>query len=170
MQIVKSLSCVWLFATLWTVARQAPPSTGFSRQEYWSGCHFLLQGSSTYFLINFKCPQTIAYQAFPSTGFSRQEYWSGLPFPSPGDLPIPGIEPRSPMLQADSLPAEPQGKPKNTGVGLLSLLQWIFPTQELNQGLPYCSWILYQLNQKGRPTILKWVPYLFSRGSSQPRN
>ena len=44
-------------------------------------------------------------------GFSRQEYWSGLPFPSPGDLPDPRIEPRSPALQTDSLPAEPQGKP-----------------------------------------------------------
>ena len=43
--------------------------------------------------------------------FSRQEYWSGLPFPSPGDLPNPGIEPRSPVLQADSLPIELQGKP-----------------------------------------------------------
>ena len=43
-------------------------------------------------------------------GFSRQEYWSGWPCPSPGDLPNPGIEPRSPTLQADSLPAEPQGK------------------------------------------------------------
>ena len=43
-------------------------------------------------------------------GFSRQEYWSGLPFPSPGDLPDPGIEPRSPTLQADALPSEPPGK------------------------------------------------------------
>ena len=43
--------------------------------------------------------------------FSRPEYWSGQPFPSPGDLPNPGIEPRSPALQADSLPVEPQGKP-----------------------------------------------------------
>ena len=52
--------------------------------------------------------------------FSREEYCSGLPFPSPGDLPNPGIEPRSPALQADSLRSEPQGKPKNTGVGSLS--------------------------------------------------
>ena len=44
-------------------------------------------------------------------GFSRQEYWSGLPFPSPGDLPDPGVEPRSTALQADSLPSEPPGKP-----------------------------------------------------------
>ena len=51
-----------------------------------------------------------AYQASPSMGFSRQEYWSGLPFPSPGDLPDPGIEPGSPTLQADALPSEPPGK------------------------------------------------------------
>ena len=70
---VKSLSCVRHFATLWTVAHQAPPSMGFSRQEY----------------------------------------WSGLPFPSPGDLPDPGIEPRSPALQADALISEPPGKPMN---------------------------------------------------------
>ena len=50
-------------------------------------------------------------------------------------------QPRSPALQADSLPAEPQGKPKNTGVGSLSLLQWIFPTQELNQSLLHCRCI-----------------------------
>ena len=66
---VKSFSHVRLFATPWTVARQAPPSMGFSRLEY----------------------------------------WSGLPFPSPGYLPDPGIKPQSPILQADSLPSEPQG-------------------------------------------------------------
>ena len=49
---------------------------------------------------------TVAYQAPPSLGFSKQEYWSGLPFPSPGDLPNPGIEPGSPVLQADALPSE----------------------------------------------------------------
>ena len=69
---MKSLSCVQLFASPWTVACQAPPSMGFSRQEY----------------------------------------WSRLPFPFPGDLPNPRIEPRSPTLQADSLPAELQGKPR----------------------------------------------------------
>ena len=69
-ETVKSLSRVQLFATLWTVAYQAPLSVGFSRQEY----------------------------------------WSGLPFPSPGDLPNPGIEPGSPALQADALPSKPPGK------------------------------------------------------------
>ena len=53
----------------------------------------------------------IAYQAPLSMGFSRQEYWSGLPFPSPGDLPDPGIKGGSPALQADALPSEPPGKP-----------------------------------------------------------
>ena len=67
---VKSLSCVRLFVTTWTVPHQAPLSMGFSRQEY----------------------------------------WSGLSFPSPGDLPDPGIEPGSPALQADTLISEPPGK------------------------------------------------------------
>ena len=67
---MKSLSCVRLFVTPWTVAHQAPLSMVFSRQGY----------------------------------------WSGLPFPSPGDLPDPGIEPGSPALQADALPSEPPGK------------------------------------------------------------
>ena len=52
-------------------------------------------------------PWTVAYQAPLSMGFSRQEYWSGLPFPSPGDLPNPGIKPGSPALQADTLTSEP---------------------------------------------------------------
>ena len=59
----------------------------------------------------FATPWTVAYQAPPSMGFSRQECWSGLPFPSPGDLPDPGIEPWSPTLQADALPSEPPGQP-----------------------------------------------------------
>ena len=59
----------------------------------------------------FATPRTVAYHAPPSMGFSRQEYWSGLPFPSPGDLPDLGIEPRSLVLQADTLPSELPGKP-----------------------------------------------------------
>ena len=61
----------------------------------------------------------------------------------------PRVGPRSPALQADSLPAEPQGKPKNIGVSSLSLHQWIFPTQESNWGLSHCRWILYQLSYQG---------------------
>ena len=58
----------------------------------------------------FATPWTVAQQASPSMGFSRQEYWSGLPFPSPGALPNPGIEPRSPTLEADALTSKPPGK------------------------------------------------------------
>ena len=75
MKCVKSLSCVRLFVTPWTVAYKAPLSMEFSRQEY----------------------------------------WSGLPFPSPGDLPDPGIKPKSPALQTDALPSEPPGNPP-TGI------------------------------------------------------
>ena len=59
----------------------------------------------------FATPWTVAYQAPPYIGLSSQEYWSGLPFPSPGDLPDSGIEPRSPALQADALTSEPSEKP-----------------------------------------------------------
>ena len=137
----------------------------------------------------FATPWTVAHQAPPSMGFSKQEYWSGLPFPSPGDFPDPGIEPKSPALQAVSCLSggfftdwatrkalhvvksiylsihthicmsiisgcvlshcSPVGSSvhgdspgKNTGVGCHALLQGIFPTQGLNPGLPHCRWIL----------------------------
>ena len=85
------------------------------------------------------------------SGFSRQEYWNVLACPPPRDLSNPGIKRRSPTLQAGSLPSEPPGKCKNTGVGSLSLLQGIFPTQESNQGLLHCRQILYQLSYQGSP-------------------
>ena len=81
-----------------------------------------------------------------------------------------GIEPKSSTLQADFLPAEPQGKAMDTGVGSLSLLQGIFPTQGSNPGLPHCRQIFYQLSHKGSPRILEWVVYPFSRGSFQLTN
>ena len=86
--------------------------------------------------------------------FSRPECWSGWPFSSPGDLPNPGIESRSPTLQADSLPAEPQGKLYNTGVDSLSLLQRIFPTQESNRGLLHYRRIRYPLSYQGRSSCI----------------
>ena len=66
----------------------------------------------------FATPWTVAYQAPLSMGFSRQEYWSGVPFPAPGDLSDPGIEPLSAALQADSLPSEPAEKP-------VRVLKWV---------------------------------------------
>ena len=64
----------------------------------------------------FETPWTAAHQAPLSMRFSRQGYWTGLPFPSPGDLPDPGIEPGSPALQADALPSETPGKHNTTSV------------------------------------------------------
>ena len=72
---------------------------------------------------------------------ARIQEW--VPFPFSRGFSNPGIEPRSLTLQADSLPSEPPGKPKNTGMGSLSLIQGIFPTQESNQGLLHCRWILF---------------------------
>ena len=70
----------------------------------------------------FANPWTVAYQAPLSMGFSREEYWSGLPFPSPGDLPNPGIKPGSPTLWADAFPSEPPGKTPKPYVNLNYLL------------------------------------------------
>ena len=81
---------------------------------------------------------------------ARTPEWVAFPF-SRGSPQHPRIKPRSPTLQADSLPAEPQGKPKNTGVGSLSLLQQIFPTQESNWDLLHCRRILNQLRYEGSP-------------------
>ena len=87
---VKSLSSVRLLVTPWTVTHQAPPSMGFSRQEYWSALPLpsperllllLLSHFSRVRLLD--TPWTAAYHVPPSMGFSRQEYWSGVPLPSP---------------------------------------------------------------------------------------
>ena len=151
MCVWESLSCVLLFATLWTVAWQAPLSMEFFRQDY----------------------------------------WRGLPFLSPGALPKPGIEPKSPALHANALPSELQGNPKlkllshawlfatswtiyspwnssgeNTGVGSLPLLQGIFPTQGSNPGLPYFRWIFHQLSYKGSPNLLKFSEWKLLSGVS----
>ena len=82
---------------------------------------------------------------------SREEYWSELPCSPPRDCPNPGIEPRCPALQVDSLLSEPPGKPENTGVGSLSLLQGFFPTQVSNWVLLHRRQILYQLSHQASP-------------------
>ena len=104
---VKLLSRVQLLVTLLTAAYQAPPSLGFSRQEYWSAVPlpFPLYTVKVKVKVKslsgarlFAAPWTVVYHTPPSMGFSRQGYWSELPFPSPEDLPNPEIEPRSPAL------------------------------------------------------------------------
>ena len=97
------------------------------------------------------CPTLCDPMNYTVYGILQVRILGWEPFPSTGDLPSQAITPRSPALQADSLRAEPQGKPKNTGVGSLSLLQQIFLTQESNWGLLHCRWILYQLSNQGSP-------------------
>ena len=84
---------------------------GSPKWGYTSNFYFLTFKKSLSHVRLFATPWTVAYQASPSMGFSRQEYWSGLPFPSPGDLLNPGIEPGSPALEADALTSEPLGSP-----------------------------------------------------------
>ena len=84
--------------------------------------------------------------------------WVAFPFTRGSSQPR---ELRVPALQVDSLPAESQGKPKNTGVDSLSFLQQIFPTQELNWGLLHCRWILYQLSYQGSLIKVFSKSYLF---------
>ena len=87
---------------------------GGDEQNWWKGLRdtkVKVKVKSLSHIRLFAIPWTVAHQARLSMRFSRQEYWSGLPFPSPGDLPDPGIKPRSPALQADALTSEPPGKP-----------------------------------------------------------
>ena len=94
-------------------------------------------------------PWAVAHQTPLSMGILQTRILEWLPCPPPGDLPNPGIEPRSPLLQVGALPSELPGKPKNTAVGSLSLLWGIFSTQKSNQGLLHCRQILYQLSYQG---------------------
>ena len=144
----------------------------------------------------FATPWTVAYQAPPSIEFSRQENWSGLPFPSPGDLPNPGIELKSPILQADALPSEPPGKlscsvlskslwphglyPPGSSVHAIlqaRILEWLpcplpgyLPNPGIEPRSPALQADSLHLSHQGSPRILEWVAYPFSRVSSQLKN
>ena len=132
----------------------------------------------------FAIPWAVAYQAPQSMGFSRQEYWSGLPFPSPGDLPNPGVEPGSPALQADALPSQPPGKPIWTKTNFSSppSPQGYFGRMKVKVDVLVASWCPTLCDPKNcsppgssvhgilQARILEWVAIPFSRGSSLPRD
>ena len=127
MRVLSHVSHIQLFVTPWTVARQAPLSLGFSRQEYWSGLprpplgdlpnpgmehssyvsctgRQIFTTSTTCVKVTQSCPTLC-----DPLEFFRPEYWSGESVPSPGDLPNPGIQPGSCALQVDFLPTELSG-------------------------------------------------------------
>ena len=128
---------VWLSVTPWCVACQAPLSMGFSRQEYWSGLHFPLPGDLPDPEIeseSLKSCSVMSHSLRPHGlvhGIlqARILEWVACPF-------FRGSEPKSPVLQADSLPAKSQEKPKNTGVGSLSLFQLGLPDPGIEPGFP----------------------------------
>ena len=123
MKVLVAQSCL-TFVTPCTAALQAPLSMGFSRQEYWSGFPFPSPGD----LSDPELNPSLPHCRFFTVWTTREAF--GLPCPPPGDLPNPGFKPRSPALQVDSLPTEPPGKPKSTGVdslvGCHALLLGIF--------------------------------------------
>ena len=164
--LLSHFSRVWLCAIPQTAVDQAPPSLGFSRQEHWSGLplpspmHESVKSLSR--VRPSATPWTAACQASPSMGFSRQEYWSGVPLPSPISLRYQMerwlfdkmrealVRKRSESHSVVSDSFQPYGlyslwnsPGQNIGVGS--------PTQESNQGLLHCRWILYQLSYQGSP-------------------
>ena len=134
------------------------------------------------------CPTLYDPMEYTVHGILQARILEWVAFPFSRGLPKPGIAPRFPTLQADSLPAESSGEPKNTGVSSLSLLQWIFPTQESNRGLLHCRQILEKESDVAQlcltlcdlpvssvhgifqARILEWVAISFSRRSSRPRD
>ena len=132
--MLSRFSPVWLFVTLWTVARQAPLSMGFCSQEYWSGL---------------PCPPP---GDLPGPGI--EPCLLGLLHWQMGSLPLYAVVSHS--VVSDSLWPHgllcPWDSPdRNTGVGCHVLLQGIFPTQGSNRGLLHCRWILYWLSYQGSP-------------------
>ena len=125
MKVLVAQSCL-TFVTPCTAALQAPLSMWFSRQEYWSGFPFPSPGD----LSDPELNPSLPHCRFFTVWTTREAF--GLPCPPPGDLPNPGFKPRFPTLQEDSSLSEPPGKPKNTGVGRLSLFQGTFLTHESN--------------------------------------
>ena len=102
-------------------------------------------------ISNSLLPHELAHQAPLSLGIFQVRILEWVAMPPSRDLPNPGMDPRSPALQVDSLLSEPPGKSNNIGEGRQSLLQENFLTKELSQGLLHCRWILYQLSYPGSP-------------------
>ena len=120
--------------------------------------HVLRSSSQILFVVRYlkvkvtqSCPTLCDPMVYTVHGIPQARTLEWITFPFSRGYSQPRVEPRSPALQVDSSLAEPQGKPRNTGLGSLSLLQGIFLTQESNQGLLHCRWILYQLSYQGSP-------------------
>ena len=158
--LLSGFSHVLLLATPWTAAYQAPLSMEFSRQDYRSGLPLpfpsllilflksvLLAKEESEVKVTRSCPTLCDPMDYTVHGILQARMLEWVAYPFFRGSSQPGIKPRSPPLQVDSLPAEPLGKTKNTGMGSLSLLQG------LNQGLLHSRQLLYQLNYQGRYSL-----------------
>ena len=116
----------------------------------------------------FATPWTVAHQAPPSSGFSRQEYWSGLSFPSPGDLPDPGIDPRCSALQADALTSEPPGKLVRTNTVWLHLYEVHRRVKFIVRRPPWRPSGIESAHQWSGPGFNPWVRKMPWRRKWQP--
>ena len=136
----------------------------------YSHFYWVAKQCTQYILYNIACIQFSPSESCAAVSDSLRPYglvhgilqarvleWVAFPFSWGSSQP--GIEPRSPALQADSLSAEPQGKLKKTGVGSLCLLQGIFMTQESNWGLLNCRLVLYQLSYQGSPYYIVCIQF-----------
>ena len=121
----------------------------------------------------FATPWNVAHQAPLSMLFSRQEYWSGLPFPSPGDLPNPGMELWSPTLQADSLPSELPVKPNNSRLILIRISHLRFVLCSTNFTVHILNYFIklfdaYQFQKIFLQNICEIFPYVNEKGGPFP--
>ena len=126
------------------------PSWGFSGPLFLLTFNLSLKVSEIHSVVS----NSLRPHALYVHGILQARILESVAFSFSRDLPNPGIEPRSPALQADSLPAEPRRKPKNTGVGSLSLLQHIYMTQKLNRGLLH--WDIREVNRKPQDNRIAW--------------
>ena len=168
--ILSFFSPVWPFATLWTIACQAPLSTEFSRQAYWSGLPRPPPGDLP---DPGNQPTSLLSPALAGWLVTTSSTWEALT----GICAVLRLVAQSCPTLCDPMDCSPPGSSvlrdspgKNTGVGCHALLQRIFPIQGSYPGLLHCRQILYCLSHHGRPRILEWVIYPLSRGTSWPRN
>ena len=162
MCLLSCFSCVRLFVTLWTDSSLPGSSV-----------HEILQtntGVTCYALFQGNLPNLGIEPKSHLSCIARRVLYHQCHLGSPVNCMKVKVTRSCPNLCSHGLHSPWNSPGQNTGVGSLSLLQEIFPTQGSNPGLPHCGRILYQLSHGGIPTILEWVAFPFSSGSSQTRN
>ena len=139
----------WNFCTLFYVSGYVPVTPSLLSMRTW--IEFVSYCCVSEFQVVQLCLTLCDPKDYTVHGILQARILEWVAFPFYRGSSQSGIEPRAPIFWADSLPAEPQGNPKSTRVGILFLLQWTFLTQESNHDLLHCRWILYPLSYQGSP-------------------